>query len=196
MALFLQERSEPRLDSRVVYLRPPRRRDWRAWAELRAMSRDFLVPWEPAWSSDALTRAAFRRRLGRQAEDWERDQGYAFFIFRQADDALLGGINLNNVRRGVAQMTSLGYWIGQPHIRHGYMSEALKPALVFAFEHLGLHRCEAACLPANRASQSVLRRSGFREEGLAKRYLRINGEWQDHVLFALLREEAQAQGLI
>ncbi len=195
MVLFLQERSEPRLDGRVVYLRPPRRRDWRAWAELRGVSRDFLVPWEPAWAADVLTRAAFRRRLARQADDWERDQGYAFFILRQGDDALLGGINLNNVRRGVAQMASLGYWIGQPHARSGYMSEAIKLALGFAFEHLSLHRCEAACLLANRPSQSVLRRAGFREEGIAKRYLRINGEWQDHLLFALLREEAQAQGI-
>src|SRR5258708_29399215 len=149
MVLFLQERSEPRLDGRVVYLRPPRRRDWRAWAELRGVSRDFLVPWEPAWAADVLTRAAFRRRLARQADDWERDQGYAFFILRQGDDALLGGINLNNVRRGVAQMASLGYWIGQPHARSGYMSEAIKLALGIAFDDLSMHRWVAAVLMAN-----------------------------------------------
>ena len=196
MALFLQERSEPKLEGRVLYLRPPRRRDWHPWAELRGLSREFLVPWEPAWASDALSRAAFRRRLQRQAEDWQRDLGYAFFIFRRSDDALVGGINVNNVRRGVAQMASLGYWIGKPHARQGYMSEAIRLVLGFAFEQLGLHRCEAACLIANRASQSVLRGAGFREEGLAKRYLRINGEWQDHLLFALLREDAEARRII
>ena len=196
MALFLQERTEPRLEGRVVYLRPPRRRDWREWAELRGASREFLVPWEPAWTADALTRAAFRRRLQRHAEDWQRDQGYAFFILHRGDDRLVGGININNVRRGVAQMASLGYWIGKPYARRGYMSEAIRVALAFAFEQLALHRCEAACLLHNHASQSALRRAGFREEGMAKRYLRINGEWQDHLLFALLREEAESQGII
>lgn len=189
MAFFLLERNEPRVDGHRVFLRPPLRRDWRMWAELRAASRDFLVPWEPTWPSDALTRAAFRRRLDRQSDEWERDAAYCFFIFRRADDALIGGINLNNVRRGVAQMASLGYWIGKPFARRGYMSEAVRCAVTFAFEHVGLHRLEAACLPSNAASQSVLRRCGFREEGLARRYLRINGEWQDHLLFGYLRDD-------
>src|SRR6185436_12028354 len=125
MAFFLLERDEPRVEGAHVFLRPPIRRDWRLWAELRTVSRDFLVPWEPTWPSDALTRAAFRRRLDRQSEEWERDTAYCFFIFRRADDALIGGINLNNVRRGVAQMASLGYWIGKPYAQRGYMTEAV-----------------------------------------------------------------------
>jgi ribosomal-protein-alanine N-acetyltransferase len=191
MAFFLLERDEPRVEGARVYLRPPLRRDWKAWAELRTASRDFLVPWEPTWPSDALSRTAFRRRLERQSDEWERDSGYGFFIFRRVDDALLGGINLNNVRRGVAQMASLGYWIGKQHAQRGYMTEAVRCAITFAFDHIGLHRLEAACLPSNAASRSVLRRCGFREEGMARRYLRINGEWQDHLLFGYLREDDQ-----
>jgi ribosomal-protein-alanine N-acetyltransferase len=193
MAFFLLERNEPRVDGHRVFLRPPLRRDWRVWAELRAASRDFLVPWEPTWPSDALTRAAFRRRLDRQSDEWERDTAYCFFIFRRADDALIGGINLNNVRRGVAQMASLGYWIGKPFAQRGYMSEAVRCAVTFAFEHVGLHRLEAACLPSNIGSQAVLRRCGFKEEGVARRYLRINGEWQDHLLFGYLRDDEQVR---
>lgn len=191
MAFFLLERDEPRVEGPRIYLRPPIRRDWRLWAEVRTVSREFLVPWEPTWPSDALTRTAFRRRLDRQSEEWERDTAYCFFVFRRADDTLIGGINLNNVRRGVAQMASLGYWIGKPYARRGYMTEAVRCAIAFAFEHVGLHRLEAACLPDNAASRAVLLRSGFKEEGVARRYLRINGEWQDHLLFGYLREDDQ-----
>ena len=189
MAFFLLDRAEPRIDGPRIYLRPPLKRDWHNWAELRGQSRDFLVPWEPSWASDALTRAAFRRRLDRQSDEWERDTAYSFFILRQSDDALLGGINLNNVRRGIAQMASLGYWIGRPYARSGYMTEAVRCAIAYGFDQVGLHRLEAACLPSNAASQAVLKRCGFQAEGLARRYLRINGEWQDHLLFGYLRDD-------
>ncbi len=172
-----------------TYLRPPVRGDWQEWAELRAVSRDFLVPWEPTWPDDALTRAAFRRRLARYTEDWSRDQGYSFFVFRKEDDALVGGITIANVRRGVAQTCSFGYWIGRPYSRNGFMTEAVHGACLFAYETLHLHRVEAACLPHNIASRGVLEKSGFRYEGLAKRYLKIDGQWRDHLLYALLREE-------
>jgi len=153
------------------------------------LSRDFLVPWEPTWSEDALTRAAYRRRLARYAEDWSRDQGYSFFLFRRDDDVLLGGITLSNVRRGVSQSCSFGYWVGRSFARQGFMTEAVYGACCFAFDRLRLHRVEAATLPHNVASQGVLRKCGFREEGVARRYLKINGQWQDHRLFALLRDE-------
>jgi len=179
-----------RLAGRGVYLRSPEDRDWRAWSDLRAVSRDFLVPWEPTWPADALSRESFRRRLRRYGIDWREDAGYSFFIFRTGDTALLGGATLGNVRRGVAQSATLGYWIGAPYARQGYMTDAIQATVAFAFETLQLHRLEAACLPSNDASQGVLRKLGFRQEGYAQRYLRINGEWCDHLLFALLAEEA------
>lgn len=181
----------PRLKHGRVYLRPARQSDWRAWASLRSESRDFLVPWEPSWSSDALSRAAFRRRLRSHEAEWQRGTGYSFLMFRSDDDALIGGITLSNVRRGVAQSASLGYWVGEPFARQGYMTEGLRAVLDFAFERLALHRIEAACLPANRASQALLCKIGFREEGYSRQYLRINGRWQDHCLFAVLRDDAR-----
>jgi len=189
LTLFPPARVEPTLVLDRIYLRPPARADWADWADLREESRDFLVPWEPAWTSDALSRSAFRRRLSRYADEWNRDQGYTFFLFRRSDDAIVGGLSISNVRRGVAQSCSFGYWVGERHARRGYMSEAVLGASGFAFDALDLHRIEAACLPSNAASQGVLRRCGFRREGLARRYLRINGSWQDHILFALLRED-------
>jgi len=178
-----------RIEAKRIYLRPPRGRDWRAWAEVREKSRSFLTPWEPTWSTDALSRAAFRRRLRQTAIEWYEDGGYAFLIFRCNDDALLGGINLSNIRRGVAQSANLGYWIGEPYVRHGYMTEALRALMLFVFDRLGLHRVEAACLPHNAASRGLLLKLGFREEGYARQYLRINASWQDHVLYALLRND-------
>ena len=186
--LFLT-RSEPlRLIGERVYLRSPERGDYDEWATLRARSRDFLTPWEPSWPPDALSRASYRARLSRYAEDWRTDQGYNFFIFSK-NDALVGGVGLSNLRRGVAETASLGYWIGEPHARRRYMTAALPPVLDFAFDRLRLHRVEAACLPSNVPSRALLVRTGFNEEGYARRYLQIDGKWQDHVLFAILRED-------
>lgn len=178
-----------RLSGTRVWLRPPERADWQEWAALRSQSRDFLTPWEPTWPPDALSRAAFRRRVARYAIDWRTDQGYSLFLYRESDGRLVGGIGLSNIRRGVAETGSLGYWIGAPYARHGYMAEALALVLDFAFDRLRLHRIEAACLPTNAASRGLLAKTGFREEGYAEKYLCIDGKWQDHVLFAILREE-------
>jgi ribosomal-protein-alanine N-acetyltransferase len=175
------------LEGQRVFLRPPRDADWRSWAELRGQSRDFLMPWEPVWPSDALGRAAFRRRVRMVGVEWREDLGYSWLLFRRGDGALLGGVTLSNVRRGVAQSGSLGYWIGELHARRGYMTEALQLLLPYAFDHIGLHRIEAACLPHNAASRGLLTKLGFVEEGFARQYLRINGSWQDHVLYGLLK---------
>ena len=170
-------------------LRAPTERDWRAYAELRAASRQFLEPWEPTWPADALTRESFQRRLSRYASDWRSDAGYTFLIFRQADDSVVGGVSLSNIRRGVAQAGTLGYWMGKDHAGQGIMTQALGLVLEFCFGDLGLHRVEAACLPSNEASQKLLKRCGFSEDGYARKYLKIRGEWHDHLLFSLLAED-------
>ena len=182
-----------RLERNRVYLRFPVQRDWRNWAALRAESRDFLAPWEPTWAYDALTRGAFRRRLKMYKSEMRQGVTYSFLIFRRVDDVLLGGITLSNLRRGVAQSATLGYWIGSPHGNQGYMTDSLASILEFAFSRIGLHRVEAACLPANEASRRLLLRSGFREEGYAREYLRISGRWQDHQLFAILRDNLPSE---
>lgn len=178
-----------RLESYNVHLRPPRPGDYRAWATLREESRDFLTPWEPRWPADSTGRHAFRRRLHAVATEWRNDEGYGFFVFRNEDNALLGGINISQIRRGVAQTASLGYWIGERHARRGYMADALSVLLPYAFRQLGLHRIEAACLPENQASKGLLKKLGFREEGLARQYLKIDDRWQDHVLFGLIESD-------
>ncbi len=177
----------PSVEGDTVMLRVPHMGDYEEWAAVREASRDFLTPWEPTWPPDDLTRSAFRRRLKRYAEDVRSDQSYAFFIFRREDSALVGGLTLANVRRGVAQAGSIGYWMGQPFIRRGYMTAAVRAVLPFAFATLRLHRVEAACIPTNEASIRLLENCGFEREGYAREYLCINGIWQDHLLFARLQ---------
>jgi [ribosomal protein S5]-alanine N-acetyltransferase len=179
----------PALTGAGVTLRMPVSADYAEWAALRERGRNFLTPWEPVWPSDDLTRSAFRRRLKRYVEDQRNDQAYAFLIFRSDDNALVGGLTLANIRRGVAQAGSIGYWVGQPFAHHGYMTAAVRTLIPFCFGALRLHRLEAACIPTNDASIGLLEKTGFKREGYARGYLCINGAWQDHLLYARLRED-------
>jgi ribosomal-protein-alanine N-acetyltransferase len=181
----------PVIESERVMLRTPQMSDYPAWAELRASSREFLIPWEPLWAADELSRASFRRRVRHYLRDLREDVGYALFIYAAATSELVGGLTLCNVRRGVTQSCTLGYWIGSQYAQQGYMTAAVRAVVPFVFDSLELHRLEAACLPTNTASMRLLEKTGFKREGLARRYLRINGVWQDHLLYALLDTDSR-----
>jgi ribosomal-protein-alanine N-acetyltransferase len=172
-----------RLDGTGVRLRPAERGDFAAWSQLRSLSKDHLQPFEPTWPDDDLTRSAFRRRLAIYEQEMEKGTAYPLLIFRSSDLALVGGITLSQIRRGVAQTGTLGYWIGQPFTGRGFASAAVAATMTFAFERLALHRVEAACLPDNLRSQRVLEKQRFVREGLASSYLKINGIWRDHLLY-------------
>lgn len=172
-----------------VYLRPPKWADQDAWIGVRSSSRAFLEPWEPAWSRDAITPAAFKRRMQRIEQEWRTGICYGFFIFQNETNRLVGGVTLANVRRGVVESGNVGYWVGKDYARQGVMSEALQITLDFAFRKLNLHRVEAACLMHNDASRGLLLKAGFTHEGTARKYLCINGRWQDHDTFGILRTD-------
>lgn len=189
MALFrfaTDPPTRPLIRTQNLVLRAPLAGDYPAWAALRMESREFLTPWEPVWSEDDLTRTSFRLRVKRAAREIASDEAYSLFIFEARSEALLGGLTLGLVRRGVAQACTLGYWMGQRHAGKGHMTEAVRGALNFAFSELALHRVEAACLPHNEPSRRLLERVGFRREGEARGYLRINGVWADHLLYGML----------
>ncbi len=194
MALFRSAQISdlfPAIQGDGVLMRAPQMSDFPAWAALREQSEDFLKPWEPVWPADDLTRSAFKRRLKRYAEDMRLDQTYPFLLFDRRDNKLVGGLTLTNVRRGVAQSGSIGYWIGQPFAHRGYMTAGVRAFIPFAFEALRLHRLEAACIPTNNASIRLLEKTGFKREGYAREYLCINGLWQDHLLYARLQRDAE-----
>jgi ribosomal-protein-alanine N-acetyltransferase len=179
----------PTLAGDGVTLRVPQMADFTAWSVLREQSRGFLQPWEPTWPQDDVSRLAYRRRIKRYVRELELDQAYPFFVFRH-DGQLVGGVTISQIRRGVSQTCSIGYWMGERFAGKGHMSAAVRALAPFAFETLKLRRIEAACLPRNLASIRLLEKTGFVREGYAREYLCIDGRWQDHLLYALLRSDA------
>ena len=185
---WINEVTGPVVKGDGVSLRPPRASDHEAWAELRQASYPYLQPWEPTWPEDDLTRAAFRRRLAIYAREMEAGNAWPFFIFSETDQSLLGAITLSNVRRGVAESGTLGYWIGERCAGRGHATAAVRAMVAYAFDELALHRVEAACVPSNTASRRVLEKGGFQHEGQARAYLKINGAWADHLLFGIVND--------
>ncbi len=181
--------SRKRLSGKRVFLRPAKRRDAIKWQKLRLSSKNFLSPWEPSWDASSCSRRAFMRYLKNSSYLANIDRAYSFLIFKDEDKDLIGGINVFNVRRGVSQSASLGYWVGKKFSRKGYMNEALEILLPSLFIDLRLNRIEAATLKNNIASRGLLEKIGFVKEGICRSYLKINGKWEDHVLYSLLCEE-------
>lgn len=180
--------SGPVITGEGVCLRPPRQSDHAQWARLREESQAYLQPWEPTWPEDDLSRAAFRRRLSIYAREMELGNAWPMFIFDPQGRDLRGAVTLSNVRRGVASMGTLGYWVAQRYARRGHATAAVRALCTYAFEELKLHRVEAACVPDNVASRRVLEKSGFELEGQARAYLKINGVWADHLLFGRISD--------
>ncbi len=180
---------ELKLEGERVMLRPPVRDDWQQWSLIREKNRKHLEPFEPKWRDGNQDSKYWDRRLARQSIYWGEDRGYYFLILDRNDSELIGGININNVVRGAAQFASIGYWIDQDNQGKGLMRESLQLVLAYAFQELRLHRINASCMPHNQRSINLLKRLGFAEEGFAKRYIQINGEWEDHLLFGLNCED-------
>ena len=190
--MFLRRSPAPRLETERLVLRLPAHGDFPAWSRLRAESRSFLTPWEPAWHEGHLSRRAFVNRVYWAARASRGGTALPLFLVRH-DGVLVGAVTLDNIRRGPAQMGTLGYWVGAPFVRQGYMREALAAVVGHAFGTLDLSRIEAACLPENAASRGLLERSGFKYEGVAQSYLQINGRWRNHVLYANLRGDRRGR---
>ncbi|MFV0384463.1 GNAT family N-acetyltransferase [Paracoccus sp. (in: a-proteobacteria)] len=181
-----------RLEAERIVLRLPAHSDYNAWTALRIESREFLTPWEPVWSTDHLSRKRFTNRVYWAARASTNGTALPLFLLRR-DGVLLGAITMDNIRRGPAQTGTIGYWIGKPFARQGYMREAIGALVHYAFTQLDLSRIEAACLPENLASRGVLERSGFKYEGVAQSYLQINGRWRNHVLYSNLRSDRRGR---
>ncbi|KAJ56010.1 GCN5 family acetyltransferase [Actibacterium mucosum KCTC 23349] len=186
-------RRKVRIETERLTLRPPQHADFQGWADLRRQSRDFLTPWEPAWAPDHLTRKSFTNRVYWAQRAISGGTAVPLFMERRQDGRIVGAITLDNIRRGPAQSGTLGYWVGQPFARQGYMSETILAVLHHAFVNMDLSRLEAACLPENTASRGVLENCGFKYEGVAQSYLQIDGRWRNHVLYSSLRNDRRGR---
>ena len=190
---MLTRRRKVRIETERMVLRPPQHSDYRQWSALRRDSAEFLRPWEPTWAGDHLSRKGFTNRVYWAQRSVAGETALPLFLIRRTDEALLGAITLDNIRRGPSQAGTCGYWIGQPFARQGYMREALLAMVHYAFSTVDLSRIESACLPENAASRGVLEKCGYKYEGVAQSYLQINGRWRNHVLYANLRSDRRGR---
>jgi len=190
---MLRGRRKIRVETERMTLRAPLHSDYRQWAALRRESAEFLKPWEPTWSPTHLTRKSFTNRVYWAQRSISNGSAVPLFLIRRDDNALLGAITLDSIRRGPAQAGTCGYWIGQPFARAGYMREALTAMVHYAFTTLDLSRVESACLPENVASRGVLEKCGYKYEGVAQSYLQIDGRWRTHVLYANLHGDRRGK---
>ncbi len=179
------------LFGRRVLLRPLVVSDFPAWREVRRRNEEWLTKWEPTrvpGTPDVVEdREAFSVRCSARQRERQLGAGYGFGIF--VDGAFAGEINLSSVQRGPFQSAYVGYWIDEAHAGRGYTPESLVVLARFAFEELRLHRIQIAIIPRNSASRRVVEKLGIRDEGVAQRYLEINGTWEDHIRYAMTVEE-------
>jgi [ribosomal protein S5]-alanine N-acetyltransferase len=180
-----------RLYGRRVMLRPLQPTDFPGWSDVRIRNEGWLLPWEPqrlaGIADPARDRAAFALRCSARDRERQLGTGHGFGIF--IDSTFAGEINLNSIQRGPFQNAYIGYWIDQARAGNSYMSEAVAVVAKFGFEDLRLHRLQIAIVPRNARSRRVVEKLGLREEGIAARYLEINGVWEDHMRFAITSEE-------
>ena len=180
-----------RLFGRRVLLRPLVAADFPQWSEVRIRNERWLLPWEPqrivGQPDPTRDREAFAVRCSARERERQLGTGYGFGIF--VDGAFAGEINLNSVQRGPFQNAYVGYWIDKAKAGNSYMPECVVVICKFGFEDLRLHRLQIAIIPRNANSRKVVAKLGLREEGVALRYLEINGVWEDHVRYAITCEE-------
>lgn len=174
-----------------VMLRPLAAQDFRAWSEVRQRNADWLTVWEPRrpdqLADPTTNRSAFNARCQQRDRDRTSGTAYQFGLF--IDRQIAGEVNLNNVIRGAMQSGTVGYWIDQRHAGHSYVAEAVVVVMQFAFEQLQLHRMEICIVPRNERSIRIMEKLAIREEGVAQRYLEINGVWEDHVRYGITIED-------
>ena len=190
---MLTFRRRPSVETERMTLRLPVHGDYRAWSSLREASAEHLTPWEPVWAHDHLSRKAFTNRVYWAGRAEANGTALPLLLIRREDQRLLGAVTLDNIRRGPVQAGTIGYWIGAPFARRGYMKEAVLAVVHYAFTTLDLSRIESACLPENTPSRGVLEKCGFKYEGVAQSYLQINGRWRNHVLYANLRNDRRGR---
>ncbi|HEV7435816.1 MAG TPA: GNAT family protein [Pseudorhizobium sp.] len=191
LRLLSRQPRTPSLHGDQHLLRLARYQDYDQWAALRSESRTFLQPWEPTWREEELSEASFRGRVNRGIKEFRAGHAVPLLLFSRPEARLLGGLTIGYIRRGAAQSCMIGYWMGERHAGQGHMLAALKIAIPYIYGQLQLHRIEAACIPENWKSVRLLEKAGFEREGLLRKYLKINGEWRDHVMFSRLPDDGE-----
>ena len=187
------KRQDLNINTERCYLRLPNLKDFESWVNLRKKSEDFLSKWEPERDRNFYSMTLFKSRVKWAKKKFNEKKVIHAFIFRQDDGLLIGAITLDNVRRGPAQSASIGYWLGEPFQKKGYMFEVVKALIFYVFKNFDLSRLEAATLPENQASRRLLEKVGFKYEGVSQSYLQISGRWRNHIMYSFLRNDRRGK---
>lgn len=175
------------LKANHVYIRPLTVDDLDALFHYWQVNRAYLEPFQPILPESFYTKEEQLIRIKKESQDWDNDQAYGFGIFDK-DNQLIGRTALSNIARGSWQNSTLGYSMAENMQGKGYMTEAVKLTIKFAFENANLHRVQAGVMPHNKGSIRVLEKNGFLYEGLSKYHVKINGKWEDHEMFSITKE--------
>ncbi|MCH9853222.1 MAG: GNAT family N-acetyltransferase [Alphaproteobacteria bacterium] len=188
-SLLVDSHPKKTLQGHDVFLELPQRKHGIQWVEIRAKNHGFLQPWEPLWDENLLNKQGYLRILKKFRQHRKQWRNIIYFIMRQSDNQLMGGITIGNIRFGSAASIQIGYWMGEEFTRNGYMQEAIALVTRYAFMELHFHRIEAFCMASNHASINLLKKCNFTLEGEARSFLEINGHREDHQMFSLLKTD-------
>jgi ribosomal-protein-alanine N-acetyltransferase len=178
------------LHGRRIILRTMSENDYEGWLEVRTRCRDWLQRWEPRPANASHLAEDRRSFVGRCAiRERERQLGTAFGFGIFLGGRFAGELTLSSIQRGPLQSGFIGYWIDEALAGQGYTPEAVVTLMQYAFETLRLHRIEINIIPRNASSRRVVEKLGLRFEGVAERYLEIDGAWEDHARYAITAEE-------
>lgn len=179
-----------RVPAGVVRLRPVRMRDGAQWSRIRLAERAHLEPWEPTAELDWTVRhavSAWPTMYSGLRSEARKGRMLPYVI--EVDGRFRGQLTIGNVSHGALRSAWIGYWVSREITGSGVATGALALGLDHSFGPVAMHRMEATVRPENAASRRVLAKVGFREEGLLKRYLDVDGGWRDHLLVAMTVEE-------
>jgi [ribosomal protein S5]-alanine N-acetyltransferase len=188
-------RGQVRIETERLILRLPEVDDAGEIAAYYRENRDHLQPWSPRWPPDVLREEFWREQVPQRRADHADGTAVALFLFEKRDPRrVVGNLSLTQIVRGAAQRCTIGYGLAARAQGQGFMVEAVRAAVAYAFDDLRLHRVTASYLPRNRRSAHVLQRAGFQIEGYAKDYLRIDGRWEDHIIAAVTNPAWHGRG--
>lgn len=174
-----------------IYIRLFEVSDAQAMLDLQIRNKEFFQLYSPKKKEDFYTLEIQIRIMEDNVEQSKNDSKYAFGIFLKETDELIGNVTLSEILRGPLQSCYVGYMLDKQHNGKGYMTEAVRLVVEYAFKELELHRLEAGVMPHNLRSIRVLEKAGFRKEGIARKNVQINGKWEDHQVLAIIAEDIQ-----
>jgi len=172
-----------------IYLRYLKDTDVQALLDLNLRNMEFFQKYSPIHNDDFYTFEAQRKSISNMAEQREKDRQYCFGIFTKDRNELIGDVSLFQIFRGALESCLIGYSLDKQHNGKGYATEAVSLAVRFAFDELKLHRIEAGVMLTNIGSMRVLEKVGFHKEGIAQKNVKINGQWEDHQILAIISDK-------